>query len=179
MYSAPRFTSTKTIRDFRDNPPAYIKSFGYTPWLIANITVKGIPAGKGAALSWDNVVYRGESLGYVAANHQDISRYRDKTVITYYKPLSSADEAAERGRALKTGYDEWAEMIVRELSMIHPGIGEDIEELNVWIWGHAMVRPAPGFHVGRGKTGGLKTLRQDFFCAFRHERHIHFRRGPI
>lgn len=164
VYSAPRFTSTKTIRDFRDNPPSYIKSFVYTPWMIANITVGGILDGKGAPLSWDNVIYRGESLGYVVANHQDISTHRDKTVITYYNPLSSVDETAERGRALKTGYDEWAAMIVRELSMIHPGIAHDIEELNVWIWGHAMVRPAPGFIWGEARQEALKPHANIFFA---------------
>jgi hypothetical protein len=114
-------------------------------------------------LSWDNVVYRGESLGYVVANHQDISSHRIDSV-TYYKPLSSADAAAERGRALKTGYDEWAEMIIRELSMIHPGIGHDIEELNVWIWGHAMVRPVPGFIWGEARLEALKPHGKIFFA---------------
>jgi hypothetical protein len=164
VYSAPRFTAMRTIRDFRDNPPSYIRSFGYAPWMVANITVRGIPNGRGAPLSWDNVVYRGESLGYVVANHQDISSHRDKTVLTYYKPLSSADAAAERGRALKTGYDEWAEMIIRELSMIHPGIGHDIEELNVWIWGHAMVRPVPGFIWGEARLEALKPHGKIFFA---------------
>ncbi|MDA8083499.1 MAG: FAD-dependent oxidoreductase [Nitrospiraceae bacterium] len=164
VYAAPRFTAMKTIQDLRDRPSPYVKDFGYAPWVIANITVRGIPAGKGAALSWDNVVYKGESLGYVDAGHQDISYYRDKTVMTYYKPLVPGDPAAERKRALGTGYDIWAEMIVRELSAIHPGIEQAIEELNVWIWGHAMIRPVPGFIWGEARQAALKPLGRIHFA---------------
>ena len=164
IYAAPRFTAFKTIKDFRDRLPAYAGSFGYGPWMIANITLKEVPEGKGAPLSWDNVSYNSESLGYVVANHQDVTLHREKTVLTYYFPLTSGDPAAERQRAMKMTFDEWAGMIIKDLSLMHPGISSLIEELNVWLWGHAMVRPVPGFLWGKARRQAMKPHGKIYFA---------------
>lgn len=132
--------------------------------MIANVTIKGIPSGKGAPISWDNVCYQAESLGYVVANHQDISMHRDRTVLTCYFPLTAGDPVSERMRASERSYEEWSGMVVRELSKVHPGIERDIEEINVWIWGHAMIRPVPGFVWGEARRMALKPHGRIFFA---------------
>ncbi len=164
IYAAPRFTALKTIRALREDPPAYADSFSYAPWVIANITMKGEPEGVGAPLSWDNVSYNSDSLGYVVASHQDLSRYREKTVLTYYFPLTSGDPASERKAALDTDYKKWARMIIKDLSDMHPGIEGQIEELNVWLWGHAMIKPVTGLMWGAARREALKPLGKIFFA---------------
>jgi len=166
VYAAPRFTAFRTIKPFREKVlPAYAGSFGYAPWLVANITMKGVPdEEKGAPLSWDNVSYHSDSLGYVVANHQDLTTHREKTVLTYYFPLTSGDASSERQKALQRSYEEWVEMIIRDLSGMHPGIGDRIEELNVWLWGHAMIKPVTGFMWGEARREAMKPLGRIFFA---------------
>lgn len=164
IYAAPRFTAFRTIKDFRLKKPSYAKSFGYSPWMIANITVRAVPEGKGATLSWDNVSYNSKSLGYVLANHQDIKSHMNKSVLTYYMPLTFGDPDSERARSVKLSHEEWAEMIVNDLSQMHHGIGELVEELNVWLWGHAMIRPATGFIWSRERFEAMKPHGRIFFA---------------
>ncbi|MBI5233030.1 MAG: NAD(P)-binding protein [Deltaproteobacteria bacterium] len=164
IHAAPRFTAFRTVKYLRDKLPAYSDGFGYAPWMIANVTMKGRPEGKGAPLSWDNVGYGRDSLGYVVANHQDIARHSDKTVLTCYFPLTSAQPVAERQKAIKRSYKEWADMVIRDLSFMHPGIEDSIEELNVWLWGHAMVRPVPGFMWGKARFEAMKPHEKIYFA---------------
>lgn len=156
IYAAPRFTAMKTIKELRKRPPAYASEFGYAPWMVANITINGMPEGKGAPLAWDNVSFYSDSLGYVVATHQDVALHRDKTVLTFYQPLSAGDPALERKMAKDRPYEEWAGMVMKELSQVHPGIENIVEELDVWVWGHAMIRPVPGFIWGKARAEALK-----------------------
>jgi phytoene dehydrogenase-like protein len=164
IYAAPRFTAMRAIKDLRERPPVYAGSFGYAPWMVANVVVKQLPDENGAPLSWDNVVYGSESLGYVVATHQDITRHQEKTILTYYYPLTSGSPSAERQRSVRMTFGEWADIIISDLSRLHPGIGESIEEVNVWLGGHAMVRPVPGFIWGRARRESLKPLGRIFFA---------------
>jgi len=164
VYAAPRFTAFRVIRDFREKPPEYASRFVYAPWMVANVTVRGIPEGNGAALAWDNVCYNSESLGYVVANHQEINRHREKTVLTCYFPLTSGPPEAERKRAAGMSYDAWAGLIVKDLSYMHSGIENYIEELDVWVWGHAMPGPTPGFIWGKARFQAMRPLGRIFFA---------------
>lgn len=164
IYAAPRFTAFKAIKSFREKPPAYAGRFGYAPWMVANVTMKGSPEGRGTDVSWDNVSYYSDSLGYIVANHQDLNRYREKTVLTCYFPLTAGGPSAERQKALKRTYEEWASMVVHDLSLMHPGIEKSIEEVNVWLWGHAMIRPVPGFIWGTARQEALRPVGKIHFA---------------
>ena len=164
IYAAPRFTSFRVIKPFRERMPAYAGNYAYAPWLVANITMKGVPEGEGAPLSWDNVSYHSDSLGYVVANHQDITTHREKSVLTYYYPLTSGEASGERQKALKRSHGEWAEMIIRDLSTMHPDIRSSIEELDVWLWGHAMIKPVTGFIWGEARRSAMKPVGKIFFA---------------
>jgi hypothetical protein len=164
IYAAPRFTAIRAIKDLRERPPAYAAGFGYVPWMVANIVMEGAPEGKGASLAWDNVSFHSESLGYVVANHQNVSARRDRSVLTYYLPLTSADPEAERRRAISLSFEDWAGMILKDLSRMHPGIERSINELYVWLWGHAMVRPVPGFIWGQMRREAIRPHGNIFFA---------------
>lgn len=164
IYAAPRFTAFKVIKSFRERPPAYADRFGYAPWMVANVTMKGVPEGRGAEVSWDNVSYYNDSLGYVVANHQSLARFREKTVLTCYFPLTANEPFAERRKALQRTYEEWAAMVIHDLSLMHPGIETSIEEVNVWLWGHAMIRPVPGLIWGKARQEAMKPLGKIHFA---------------
>lgn len=114
------------------------------PWLVANITLRRPPAGWGEELAWDNVRYGGASLGYVVATHQLPCHSEGPTVVTLYHVLTDGDAGAARRLALNRSATDWAAWVEAELETMHPGIGGDIIELELWVWGHGMACPVPG-----------------------------------
>jgi hypothetical protein len=47
---------------------------------------------------------------------------------------------------------------------MHPGIEERVEQIDVWLWGHAMARPVPGFIWGKARNDALKPHKKIFFA---------------
>ncbi|MNK64278.1 protoporphyrinogen oxidase [compost metagenome] len=165
ILAAPRFVAARLVDALRSQPPSYLKAFEYSPWMVANLSLDALPAGPGAPLSWDNVPYQSPSLGYIVATHQNVEQYpRRSTVITYYLPLCESAPAEARKAAYARTHGEWSRMIVADLSRMHPGIAETIKRLDVWLWGHAMIRPKPGYIWGPERQEALKPLGRVFFA---------------
>jgi hypothetical protein len=141
--AAPRFVAHRMIRDLPGGNDAV-----YSPWMVANITLDQLPAGFGTPLAWDNVARSSDSLGYVVATHQNVHPVPHETVITHYWPLDAAAPADERQRALARTHADWCERIVADLDRVHPGIHSHVRNIDVWVWGHGMIRPVPGFIWG-------------------------------
>ncbi|MFN3403810.1 MAG: FAD-dependent oxidoreductase [Cytophagaceae bacterium] len=141
------------------------KDYRYAPWMVANITLTDIPEKSGRPLSWDNVFYGTKSLGYVYANHQNISMERNKKVVTYYYPLSYKDAKQAREEAYKTTHEEWVNIILSELGKVHPAIDKYIENVDVMVWGHGMISPYPGFIWEKRKSGQMNTFGNKIFYA--------------
>ncbi len=166
IFAAPRFTAPYLIHSAVDSERVfYPRELEYDPWMVANITLSSHPEGEGAPLSWDNVSYYGKSLGYVVATHQKLSPAVGKTVLTMYWPLSEGDPKSERQRALERSHDDWVLEIVRELVAMHPTIEESIENIDVWIWGHAMARPSPGFIWGAAREKMKESFGKNIHFA--------------
>ena len=163
IFAAPQFMARGLIRPFRDNPPEHLKSFEYGAWMVANLHLKNRPPeGNGFPLCWDNVLYDSPSLGYVAATHQT-EMDRGATVFTYYYPLCDTDPKQGRMRLLSGDWRAWSDVALADLQRAHPGIRATTERLDVMRWGHAMIRPRPGFVW----SGALEKARQSF-------KNIHF-----
>jgi glycine/D-amino acid oxidase-like deaminating enzyme len=149
--AAPRFVAQRIVRGLAPGT-----GLEYSPWMVANVTLDRVPGGDGAALAWDNVARASTSLGYVVATHQDVQRVPRETVLTHYWPLDSATPAEERQRALARTHREWCDLVVADLAVIHPGIEPHIRQIDVWVWGHGMIRPVPGFIWGEMRTRMLE-----------------------
>ncbi|MGI4870060.1 MAG: NAD(P)-binding protein [Janthinobacterium lividum] len=138
----------------------------HAPWLIANLTVDGLPQGPGRPLSWDNVRYGSASLGYINANQQSLSQQANgPKVITLYWPLTDEPPEAARRRAYATTYAQWLPRLVAELETYHPGVTLHIRQADLWLWGHGMVAPTPGLLWGEARPAALRPLRQHIFFA--------------
>ncbi len=148
IYAAPQFSVPYVLPALRDVVKKRLPHFTYQPWLVANITLEGYPVGYGELLAWDNVRYKSPGLGYVVATQQRLEQHLAGTVITYYHALAAGTAHEERKLALERSNAEWAEMVVTELEHMHPGISKAIRSLDLWIWGHGMVGPQPGFIWG-------------------------------
>ncbi|HSC79282.1 MAG TPA: FAD-dependent oxidoreductase [Chitinolyticbacter sp.] len=131
----------------------------HAPWLVANVLLDRFPTeAAGAPLSWDNVVYRGRSLGYVVSSHQLIRAARpERTVFTAYQALPGMAAAASRRH-----------MLAQDAETLFADIAADLDTVYDWRWarhashveltlrGHAMTSPTPGFL----DNAGLAALRQ-------------------
>lgn len=146
IFAAPRFIARKICHGMdEDSPPP---TLNYAPWLVANISLKRLPEARGVAPAWDNVSYYSPSLGYVMANHQDITTRQKPLVITYYFPLSDDTPKQSRMKLFTTDSASWSQSIVKDLSAMHPGIESEIISIDIWPWGHGMVSPSVGFIWG-------------------------------
>jgi hypothetical protein len=138
----PRFVAVRVVEGLSC---AGLDLFSYAPWMVANVTLSRLPAGRGQELAWDNVIYDSPLLGYVVATHQNIEQARHATVITYYWPLSDQTPQAARKAALARTLEDWQTAVIGDLLRVHPELQGHIENIDVRVWGHAMIRPTPGF----------------------------------
>ncbi|MBX9694261.1 MAG: FAD-dependent oxidoreductase, partial [Cyanobacteria bacterium] len=142
----PRFVALHVLQNYGAATKPSLPE--YSPWLVANLSLSNIPSGKGEDVAWDNVSYYSQSLGYVVATHQSITTRQKNTVITYYLPLTREEPRAERARLMRTDKSEWVKLIVADLERMHPGISNEIISIDLWPWGHGMVRPSVGYIWG-------------------------------
>jgi glycine/D-amino acid oxidase-like deaminating enzyme len=139
IFAGPQFVARHVIPTREvDN------AFTYGSWMVANLALRDRPVSHGFPLAWDNVLYDSPSLGYVVSTHQR-GIDRGPTVFTYYYALCGSDVGPERERLLSAGRDEWAEVALADLSRAHPEIRTLAERVDIMRWGHAMIRPRPGF----------------------------------
>ncbi len=147
ILAIPQFVTCRLLNDAERS--AKVKAhLHYAPWMVANLTVSNLEERSGAPLSWDNVLYDSQSLGYVEATHEALQAHLPKRNLTYYLPLTKGTPAAERIAAQSKTHAQWVEQIVADLKVIHPNIGEALEEVNIMLWGHAMAQPLPGLIHG-------------------------------
>lgn len=163
VWAAPRFIAQRTIRELKESTATTISPV-YSPWIVANLTLDTLPGGSGVPLAWDNVIYSGHSLGYVVATHQHLHPFPKRTVITYYQPLDADEPSVARHQAMMSSYDQWCDVILAELSRAHPDIARHVTHLDIWLWGHAMVRPVPGFIWGSARHTMLQPLGKLVFA---------------
>ena len=158
VFAAPRFTTPYMISEFQNSRPAYLEKFHYAPWLVANLSMIRAPEGSGAPLAWDNVLYGSRSLGYVVATHQQLRSRPGPTVLTYYRPLDQEAPSAARRAASARDFPAWREMILADLSEAHPDLRDRVERIDVWLWGHGMIRPEVGFLWGEAREAAQRPL---------------------
>lgn len=164
FYCAPRFTAAYVLRSFQASKPDYLNQFKYQPWMVANITLRDLPADSDKGLAWDNVFFHSKSLGYVNATHQHIGRRTPSTVVTYYLPLAGDDPAKARRDAQQKSWEEWRDLVVSDLETVHPDVAARILNIDVWLWGHGMICPSPGFVWGKNRQDALRPTAGVYFA---------------
>ena len=144
IYALPRFTAPYAIEGYA---LAGLESFTYSPWVVANLTVDRPPDGA----AWDNVLHDSASLGYVVATHQSLRTAPGPSVLTWYLPLVAPNPDAARAWMLEREWRDWASLILADLVQAHPDIESRVSRIDVMQWGHAMIRPVPGFVWGEAR----------------------------
>lgn len=160
--AVPQFVRQRLLPDVLADA---VKTVSYAPWLVANLTVSNWSDGEGPPLSWDNVIYNSSSLGYVNAMHQSLRTHGNRTVLSYYYPVTDREPSEARKFLRSMDHDQFAQLIVAELKKAHPDAAKSIERIDVRLWGHAMVRPTLNYIWGKNRAA-LKEPVNDriFFC---------------
>ena len=143
IYALPRFTARHVIAGYAP-PGLRLDAFTYCPWMVANLTVDRLPEGA----AWDNVLFDSPSLGYVVATHQNLRIAPGPSVLTYYLPLTVPNPEVARAWMLERSWSDWVSLILADLAQAHPEIESLVTHVDVMLWGHAMIRPVPGFLWG-------------------------------
>lgn len=159
IFAAPRFVAQRIIPKLPQ-----VEGAKYSAWMIANITLKNLPHELMESFSWDNVIYESESLGYVVATHQSLERFHIGTVLTYYHPFTDPDTAKSRKMLLERTHEEWVDFILKDLQRPHPSIRQFIENIDIWLWGHGMIIPTPGYIWGKTKQDRLSNFQKIHFA---------------
>jgi hypothetical protein len=108
-----------------------------------------LPPSPGVLPAWDNVIYGSSALGYVNAGHQSLSSRPIETVITHYEALCGQPPAKLREWMLTQNHHQWVQRSVEAIKAPHPDLSGHIKSADVWLWGHGMIRPKPGFLWGK------------------------------
>ena len=163
VFAAPPFLTPHLVSGYRETGPSAIKDFEFGSWLVANLHLDDRPSENGFVMSWDNVIYDSPSLGYVTATHQR-GIDRGPTVLTYYYPLCDATRKTARERLLNLSWEEWADVVLTDLERAHPEIRGLTKKLDIMRWGHAMIRPTPGFISGPARSECAKPFHNIHFA---------------
>jgi hypothetical protein len=160
ILATPHFVTRRLL------PPGEMAAgqFGYAPWIVANVTVDRPPAGNGFELAWDNVSWTSRSLGYVVATHQSLGTVPGPTVLSWYLPLSDMPPADARRALIDQPLDYWQAMVRDDLLQTNPDLEGAISRIDIWRWGHAMIRPVPGFFWSGAREEAAKPRPPLFFA---------------
>lgn len=139
IFAAPTFLAPHVIDGF-----APLKSFVYSPWLTANLTLERLPASNATEPAWDTVFLDSPTLGYVDATHQSVRSHIDRTVWTFYWALVEGTPSQNRQLLLEKDWNYWKEAILQDLERVHKDIRKCVSRVDIMRMGHAMVRPSVG-----------------------------------
>ena len=95
-------------------------------------------------------------------------------------PLCGSDPKTTRRLLYLADREHWCDAVLADLRRPHPHIADLIESIDVWRWGHAMVRPEVGFVWGEGPRRARQSLGRVHFAhtdlsgvALFEEAHFH------
>lgn len=163
IFAAPQMVARFVVRPYRDAPPPHLDAFTYGAWMVANLTLSARPKHQRQPMAWDNVIADSPSLGYVVATHQR-GLDHGPTVLTYYYPLCDDDPREARRKLAGASREEWADVALTDLETVHPDIRALTSRVDVARWGHAILRPSPGFFSGQARAEAQRARRGVHFA---------------
>jgi putative NAD(P)-binding protein len=131
----------------------------YAPWVTANLVLERSPSERSvfSEPAWDNVIHDSPSLGYVVATHQSKAMSNaGSNVWTWYRSFPNEDPSEVRKQLLESKWEWWKEQILQDLGTVHSNIEQVTTQIDVALFGHAMIAPTVGTIWGNE----LKRIRR-------------------
>ena len=163
ILAVPRFIAAHLLSSWPTGALERSESFTYVPWMVANLHLKERPYSEQFPLAWDNVLLDSPSLGYVVATHQTL-RDEGPTILTYYFPFTEVEPQTARSRLAALDHSECCDVIMSDLVRAHPDLPDLVERIDIWRWGHAMIRPIPGLIWGTDRSEARKSRGRVHFA---------------
>jgi hypothetical protein len=156
----PLFVAQRILPDIRayGYDPA-VHASAHAPWMVSNFVMEGYPLeAPGEPLSWDNVVYQGQALGYVVSTHQLLRVTRTpRSVFTAYHALSGQTPQAARDWLTRASPEALrAEAAADLIAAYGKEFWRHARQLEITVRGHAMATPLCGYL----SNAGLAALRE-------------------
>lgn len=157
--ATPRFVARRLVPELAREA----LSMRSSPWVVANVTLDARPEERDFPLAWDNVLFESDALGYVSATHQ-LDRPERDDVWTWYRPFPDPDVSRSRAAMLEAPWAWWRDAVLDDLERAHADLGGLVRSIDLARFGHAMIRPEPGFLAARA-AGGLPWRFGRVLCA--------------
>jgi monoamine oxidase len=159
VYAGKLHTAPFAIRDMPSAQVRAMQNIAYSPWLVAAIFLKErLPAEQ---TTWDNALRDSPSLGYVVADHQEGTGGR---ILIYYLPFVDDLDNARR-LLLAADHAYWTEQIMADLRPAHPELDDLVDRIDLYRWGHGMMRPVPGAIWGEQAAVRREPMERIFFAS--------------
>jgi monoamine oxidase len=168
IMAVPQYIVSKLIDD-KKRESLVKENLHYVPWMVATLKINIMEERTGTALSWDNVLYDSNSLGFVDASHQSMAQHESKKNLVYYLPLTDLPPIEARKNAREKTAEEWTQIIIADLKKVYPDIEQNLADVKITVWGHAMAQPLPGLIHG--------NLRQELSTSINGQ--IHFANSDL
>lgn len=167
LFAAPKLRADLVVPELARAGRAEHLRLTYSPWLVANLLIRRMPEHAAPRLAWDNLVHGSWSLGFVHNGHltEPGRDPQENFVATFYACFSGATREGARRDLLGLDWSTWARLIANELERVAPKIRDEIARLDLWRWGHAMVRPAPGSLFGGLRDALSAPLGRIYFAG--------------
>ena len=165
IYAGQKHIAKYVIPELPNDQCIAFQQCQYTAWLTASIHLKHLPKTRHSQVAWDNVMYESEALGYIVADHQtrNSDGHDSPSIITYYLPFDKSPEVKRR-ELLEKGHSFWVNEIMKDLWQMHPGIEKQITRIDLYKWGHAMIRPTQNFIWHRERALRNRPFGSIFFA---------------
>ena len=167
VLATPRHVAGRVVAAWRTERPKFLDAFVSGPWVVANLTLSEKPRGRGFPLAWDNVLYDSKSLGYVMATPPVAARQRHRAGRGHL--VLPAGRRRRGGRAEAAAGDHVRRLAQPSSSRTccprTSGLDKQLQRIEVMRWGHAMVRPVPGFIWGEARQQAQLPLYDSLHFA--------------
>jgi hypothetical protein len=164
ILAVPQFIASRILKD-TDRQYRVKKEMHYAPWMVATLLTSKLDENSGSPLCWDNVIHGSKSLGYVNATHQLTRSHIAQQNLSYYLPLTDKEPSEERKAAAEKSWQGWLELVLDELSPLHPDLKTKLIAFSVTLWGHAMIQPRPGYITGNTRSELGQSIQQRIHFA--------------
>lgn len=141
------------------------REFHYAPWIVAAIVLRRFPFADGRPLSWENIIYRGNGLGYVYDQHQSLKQFHSPFVISYYHSLGEGNLKQNRKQLFAWSDQQWRDFILNDLEKAHYGIEKEIISIEIFRHGHGMISPVKGFLTSQARLELAKSIGDKVYFA--------------
>lgn len=159
VLACPKHITGRMVPEMRSpDRQAYLR-YQYGALLMGAAHVKHTPVLEGTPLAWYQSVDGRFIDGFLIGDYNSERWFkgdpRRPNVLCLWVPLAGK---VSRQELLERPWSHWADRMADDLEFMVPGLLDEITRLDIYVWGHHMVIPYPGFLTGEGRRSLCRPL---------------------